>query len=232
MQNTDAIADGFKRIERQLEADRKRFAPISIEEKQKRLALIENGMKWGMTVEQIARYTQTQGTPVHTRKVYDYLGGRKAAVRARQHLHDYMVFESFLMLGNGFSSVGKHPAVVQFNKTPGDLARFRYDFKFRIDKFLFYGEVQLSDLAGTNWRKKHKQYVSFYEKASFPFRTLWIIDQQRDLSVVRSHARATLMSHSELTLFYYTTLESLHACKNPATDLIWITERGKKTSLV
>lgn len=201
---------------------------ISAKRIKQRKLWIENGMRWGMTAEQISQYTEIMGDKVSRRQVLNYLSDIKKPKRydssgRTQHLHDYSVFHSFFAVARTLPEV----SVVQFNKSAGEGARFRYDFKFRTGKYLFYGEVQLSDLAGTNWRKKMKNYVTWYEKTPFPFRVLWIIDQKRDLALIRYHAREVLKHRPNLNLFYFCTLNDI---KNGTPK--WVTVHNKPISLL
>lgn len=201
---------------------------IPVEQRRRRFALIESGMKFGMSAQQIEQYTDLMGDRVSRRQVLGYLSDMKQprnydSSGRRQHLHDYSVFESFFIIARSLPEV----SVCQFNKSPGEGARFRYDFKFRTGNRLFYGEVQLSDLAGTNWRKKMKSYVKWKERSDFPFRVLWVIDQKRDMSMVRYHAKETLKHRPDLNLHYFITLEQLKR-----GEVEFKTMHGKPASLV
>ena len=190
-----------------------------------------------MSVEQIMRYCAVMGEKMAKRTVYDYLGKVKLPKRydksgRHQSHHDYMTFESFLKIAEGIREAGYEVSVVSFNRAPGDGAKFRFDFKYRIGKYLFYGEVQLSDIAGTNWRTKHRNYIRWYERNNFPFRVLMVIDQKRDMSTIRGHAREVLRSHPKLNLFLYCTLEDLRNCGNAATEPIWKDKGGTRMAVI
>lgn len=214
----------------------------SKEKKRKKRAWVETAMKWGMSVPQISRFTHCKGDGISERQVHRYLSDMRLPKYydrggGRQHLHDFFCFETFLRLAEQFRVKDLSTEVIQFNQSPGEGARFRYDFKFRVStsrNLLFYGEVQLSDLAGTNWRKKHKNYVNWYKKEKRNFRTLWVIDQKRDMSVVRSHAREVLkdLPPSRRKLFLYITLEELRRSDNVITEKVWLTPTGERVPLV
>jgi len=227
--------DRFKRASGQTKQNPS-FHGLPIERLRRRKQLVQNGVTWRMSIDQIKRYCSIMGEKLANRTVYDYVNRTKQPKRydktgRDQTHHDYMTFECFLKICDGFKKLGAEPAAIRFNQSPGEKAGFRFDFKFRIGKYLFYGEVQLSDLAGTNWRRKHKGYVRWYERNTFPFRVLMVIDQKRDMSTVRAHAREVLQDHPNLNLYLYTTLNDLQASDNPVLEPIWRDAKGIKTAL-
>lgn len=212
-------------------ADQK-LAGISKARIQKRKQWIQNGVGWGMNPEQIERYTDIMGDRVNARQVRNYIADLKLSKSQRykidnQSHHDNMVINAFLKIGQQLSLAGYPPSVIQFNSSPGEGAGFRYDFKFRANGHLFFGEVQLSDLAGTNWRKKHKQYVRFRKQSDTPFRVLWIVDQNRDMSLIRYNARQAQKEYPNLNLHFYLALLDLVHSDNVITKPVWKNVAGK-----
>jgi hypothetical protein len=203
---------------------------------QKRRQWIENGVKWGMHPSQIERYTEIMGDRVSERQVRNYITEIKPTKKQRYRIenqghHENMVFEAFLKIGSQLALSGYPPEVIQFDSSPGLGAGFRYDFKFKANGYLFYGEVQLSDLAGTNWRKKHRQYVKFRKESDTPFRVLWVIDQKRDMGLVRYNAKKALEG-TKYNIFFYIPLLQLVNLQNIITTPVWFDVNGKNCTFI
>ncbi|QDT46153.1 hypothetical protein Pan258_01700 [Symmachiella dynata] len=183
----------------------------------------------------MSQFLPTWGIPASRTKVYDYLSEMrlpkkyvdKCQTDSRQTHHDYFIFWSFIPIATGFHDRGLTTrSLEKGSAVEGE--RFRHDFKFCVDDYLYYIELQLSDLAQTRWRQKIRQYVRYYRKIKRPFRVLFVLDQHGSMTYVRSHARAVLKEegHSELNLFLFTNLGELRKADNPAVQRIWWSVHG------
>jgi hypothetical protein len=192
-----------------------------------------------MSVEQIADYAPTIALPLSRSTVYEYLNLIKLprsykTSEGQQSHHDYYTFRFFIRIAQDAAKSGYRTKKLLKGRLAWEGARFRPDFKFEVQKYLFFMELQLSDLTETRWAVKFANYYRLREVTGRPFRVLFVIDQRRDLAYVRAGARAFLKrkGRADRYLFLFICLDDLKGSANVATDAVWLTPEGGRQSLL
>jgi hypothetical protein len=202
--------------------------PVIVEEEKERLLEVEKLVRLGMSVEQMQDFLPTWGIPGSRSQVYRYLTDIRLPKRYKQtereqSHHDFFTFRTFTRLARDMVVNGHRTERLQ-KGTSFMGHRFRPDFTFWVDRYLFFIEMQLSDIVETKWRVKFKNYLRLYLDFKRPFRVLFIIDQHGDLSYIRSAARQVLREagRDQLNLFLFCTLNDFNRSElNLAHDPVW-----------
>jgi hypothetical protein len=215
------------------------FRNITIEARQKRLALIRSCVQLGMTAEQMLDYLPTVGQSLSRTTLYDYL----ATIRlprsyrsgsAHQSDHDRETLRTFIRISRDAAKHGFRTDQLAKGKAPTEGARFRADFSWKVRHFQFHLETQLSDLTQTHWTAKFRNWVNLRHNIGRPFYTLFVIEQEGDLGNARRHLQQILASEEDFFagLIRFLPLSQLDGSANLAMDRIWLAADGHQTALL
>lgn len=230
---------------RKTHEERKAFHGVTNDEKRKRAFFIQKFVKLGMAAEQIVDFLPTWGIEMSRSQVYEYMAnqddrprvklprGYKRGEREQSH-HDYFTFRVFIRIAQDIAKHGLQCSHLQKGQSPCDNARMRPDFGWRVLHYLFFMELQLSDLTETRWRPKLRKYPRLRQLLGHPFRALIIVDQRKDMAYVRRHARAVLQEGDvKGTMFLFICLNDVIATANDlACDPVWMDEHGNRRALL
>lgn len=239
-----ALRDRFERAIRGLGkpkrlGDRKALKSITNNERKERLLTVQQLVNLGMSLEQIADFLPTWGLTLSRSTLYEYLPLLKVprsypSSESQQSHHDYYTIRFFIRVAQDAFAAGFQTRKLAKGKSPFDGARFRPDFKWVIGRYLFFLELQLSDLAETRWSVKFRNYLKLREVLGKNFRALFVIDQKGDLAYARRHARNVierLGGHGRNSLLFI-GLKDMKSSANVASDPVWVNAWGEETALL
>ncbi len=249
MADAASLHDRFQRVVHGLEkptpdAARRAFHGITNNEKRRRAQLVTECIILGMSAEQIVDFLPTWGVTLSRSQVSDYMTEiiptipkskmppRYRRSEGEQSHHDYFTWRFFIRIAQDAAKAGYRTRKIQKGRTVEGM-RFRPDLNWWIIHYLFYLELQLSDLTETRWTVKFANYFRLRETGLW-FRALFVIDQQGDMNYARRFAREFLKKKNQpdLDLCLFINLDDLKSSANLATDEVWITPWGKRTSLL
>jgi hypothetical protein len=215
------------------------FRAITNDEKKQRQLLVEQCVRLGLSAEQMTDFLPTWGLSLCRSQVYAYLADmrlprRYCRAEGEQSHHDYYTFRFFIRIAQDAAKAGYRTHRLLKGKLAYEGVRFRPDFKFEVGHYIRFMELQLSDLTETRWTVKFANYYRLREKTGLRFRSLFVIDQQGDLSYVRRFARDFLQRRGvpNLNLFLFIPLADLKGSANIALDPVWLTPRGDRVGML
>lgn len=214
---------------------RRALKSITNDERRNRLLIVQQLVNLGMSVEQMADFLPTWDLPLSRTTLYEYLNQLKVprsycTSEGQQSHHDYYTFRFFMRIAEDAAKAGYRTSQLSKGKAP-EGARFRPDFKWNVGKYLFFLEMQLSDLTETRWSVKYRNYLKLRKTVGRPFRALFVIDQKGDLAYARRYARF-LSEREGRNLFLFIGLQDLKSSANVAVDPVWLSPEGEKQSLL
>lgn len=233
------IRDRYERAIRGLEKPKRighheGLKPLKVDERQRRASLIYSLVTLGMAAEQIVDFLPTWGVALGRSMVYEYLSDMKLPrnykrAEGSQSHHDYYTFRFFIKIAQDAHAAGMKTSRLMKGKLAWEGMRFRPDFKFELDGYLRFVEMQLSDLTETRWATKFTNYWRLRRLTGVKFRVLFIIDQDGDLAYVRRHAKTFLEKRGEaISPFLFIRLKDLKGSANVVTDNVWWTPWTRK----
>lgn len=230
----------FKRVEKLVEPQNLPLGGERIEEEKKKEAEVKALVKLKMNWEQIMRMLQTRGYKAARSTTYNLINKVKPrSYKPSKHAQSHHVFFTNEMIVRLTEDAApERTKNIRRDQSPEKGARFKYDGYLKINGHRYYLEMQLSDIAGTDWSKKMRNYIAWYEKKSkqkWPFRVLFVIDQKGDISGVRARCREALekSGHEKLNLFLFLPLDELKAQRvNLVYDNVWYTKDGNRIPLL
>lgn len=214
------------------------FQGITNDEKQRRMQLVRDCVSLGMSIEQMVDFLPTWDLTLSRSTLYEYLGvirlprSYKRSESEQSH-HDYFTWRFFIRIAQDAFARGFRTKKLLKGTLAWPGMRFKPDFKFEVATYLFFMEMQLSDLTETRWFVKFSNYHRLFLSGHIRFRVLFIIDQKNDLSYVRAGARRFLEGkRSGRNLFLFICLSDLKGSANVAVDPVWMDPWGDYVSLL
>jgi hypothetical protein len=153
---------------------RRPLSPITIHETKERLFHVEQCARLGMSVEQMADFLPTWDLKLSRSTLYEYLQQLKLprsyspSMTGQSH-HDYYTLAFFIRIAEDAHLAGHRTRKLLKGKVAWEGARFRPDFKFEVDRYLFFMEMQLSDLTETRWSVKFANYWRLKQESGLRF---------------------------------------------------------------
>lgn len=193
--------------------------------------LIRIAIKYGLNARQISLLTLSCPQPIRTSQgVYDLIGSRgwerlyrsAQAKHRRKDFHDRQLNILWAKLVGQALEYG-HP-IDEFmrDQSPIEGLRFRPDLGMRIGDRLFFAELQLSKLEYTRWTEKMRHYLRLYKLVKRPFRVLFVIAKESNISKARHYARLVLCDRPQLNLFLFMTMEQFARERDVLCGKVWI----------
>lgn len=246
-QHQDGLSTVQERFERAIRGmgkrkpggKRKALKPITSNERRDRLLTVQELIHLGMSLEQIVDFLPTWGLRLSRSTLYEYLPLLRlprsyAKSDSQQTHHDYFTLRFFLRIAEDAAAGGFQTRKLAKGKSPFDGARFRPDFKWEIRQYLFFLEMQLSDLAETRWSVKFRNYLKMRETLGRRFAALFVIDQKGDLAYARRHARNVIgrFGGQGRNSLLFISLNDLKGSGNVALDPVWVNAWGEPRALL
>lgn len=185
-----------------------------------------------MTAEEILAFSSVWPWPFNAmQEVDDRIGKlklRNRILRKRhQSKHEQFANQVMLKIFRDAHRNGIEIADVEREYSiPG--ARLRADRKFRLGKYLFFLECEISNRSD-GWRPKMRKYLG-YRKGNPPFRVLFVFDDKYALGRVWTSSKEIMADSPNLKLFLFgwardNPLGQYDCCKNA----VWATHKVAET---
>jgi hypothetical protein len=191
-----------------------------------------------MTASQIADFSKAWEHPFFDerdvwRRVNAIGLGKKIKHVARQSLHDEWNIRVFTKIARDAIRDGIQVYEISKEHRIGGGSGIRSDFRFRLDRFLFYQEGQETALTYMGWKAKLGKYVRLRKTPGVrPFRVLITMQDEHCLNTVLGYAKEVMAPHPNLTLFLFAYMPDLLGQYDVVREDVWRTHRYEPVSLV
>ncbi len=200
-------------------------------------------VKMGLNAREIVELSYSWPRPVTTQQqVYEMIERlrltraykRKDKIRAGHHNRNIMYAFSKLTgqaMEHGYVVRDIFRDAAPQTAQHSVLFRFRPDLALRIGSYQFYVEVQLSKIEGTRWGQKFSNYLKLYRTIKSPFRVLFLVDKNTDISKLRQRARNVLEKNPNLNMFLFITLDQFENERDILKGRVWFTAWHPKNKI-
>ena len=240
----DDAKDRYERALRGMDKPKTRFTAehfhgISIEERHRRIILMQRLVEERFAVEQIVAFLPIWNLKLTRAQVYEYLEAVKrprsyvASVR-EQRVHDRLAINHVIRIAQDAFEYGVRmdERIEVARAIPG--FRLIPDARFFLGDYGFMLEEQASPLPETRWTSKLKAHLRHFLETGDRSRRLFVVNGKADLVRARQYARSILRAagRSSLNLFLFIDQKAIEGAGNMASDTIWQTAWGPHVGLV